>query len=452
MERQGDYLDYGRCEGRQLVPPNPVVLLLTAPSVSSVTSSAFSLLNEHMIGSFCIYCTGSVVSLNAALTENFFLCFLSIEDSQQPNSSTTTEFSPKDATVINQPPIPRHRHFKWWILVSIYTILVLTSQSGATLLGRFYFDSGGNSKWLATLVYSGGFPIFIPYLLFSTSTSSIRNPSNITKRISPMFIKVALVYIFFGVVSCVNNLLYSYGLLYLPVSTYSLICATQLAFNALFSYFLNSLKFTHFILNSLVLLTISAAVLGIQGESPGPSNIPKGKFVVGFLCTLGASALYSLLLSLIQVFFEKFKKNKTFSVAVEMIFFTALVTTSACVVGLFVSGEWRGLKGEMEGFETGRVSYVMTLVWTALLWQVYSISSVGLIYEASSLFSNIISTVCLPVVPLCAVILFHDKMEPMKVVAMLLAIWGFVSYVYEHYLDYLKSKTTRTSATGILAS
>ncbi|KAF9609123.1 hypothetical protein IFM89_013377 [Coptis chinensis] len=358
--------------------------------------------------------------------------------------------SPKDATVINQPSLPRHRHYKWWILVSIYTILVLIGQSGGNLLGRFYFDNGGNSKWLATLVQSGGFPILIPYLLFfSNSTSSIRNPSNITKRISPMFIKLALIYLFFGVASSGDNLLYSYGLLYLPVSTYSLICASQLAFNALFSYFLNSLKFTHFILNSVVLLTISAAVLGIQGESPGPSNIPKGKYIVGFLCTLGASALYSLINSLIQVFFEKFRKKDTFSVVLELIFFSAAISTSVCVVGLFASGEWRGLKGEMEGFKTGRVSYVMTLVWTTLSWQIFSISSLGLIYEASSLFSNVISTVSLPVVPILAVILFHDKMEAMKVVALLLAIWGFVSYVYEHYLDYLKSKTTRASTNSI---
>ncbi|KAB1215779.1 putative purine permease 11 [Morella rubra] len=63
------------------------------------------------------------------------------------------------------------------------------------------------------------------------------------------------------------NLMYSYGLVYLPVSTYSLLCASQLAFNALFSFFLNSQKFTPSILNSVVLVTMSASLLAVNMDS-----------------------------------------------------------------------------------------------------------------------------------------------------------------------------------------
>ena len=94
----------------------------------------------------------------------------------------------------------------------------------------------------------------------------------------------------------------------------------------------------------------------------------------------------------------------------------------------------------MEEFELGKLSYVMTLVWTAVSWQVFAVGSVGLIFKVSSLFANVISTLGLPIVPVLAVVFFHDKMYGVKVVAMLLAIWGFVSYVYQHYLDDLKSK------------
>lgn len=44
-------------------------------------------------------------------------------------------------------------------------------------------------------------------------------------------------------------------------------------------------------------------------------------------------------------------------------------------------------------------------------------------------------------VPVLAVIFFHDKMDRIKIVAMVLAIWGFVSYLYQHYLDDRKAKT-----------
>ncbi|BFG29198.1 hypothetical protein CerSpe_154720 [Prunus speciosa] len=96
-------------------------------------------------------------------------------------------------------------------------------------------------------------------------------------------------------------LLYSLGLSYLPVSTYSLLCASQLAFNALFSFFLNSQKFTPYIFNALVLLTISSVLLVFQGDSDSADAAGvafRGKYATGFVCTVAASASYRLTLSL----------------------------------------------------------------------------------------------------------------------------------------------------------
>ncbi|KAK9936715.1 hypothetical protein M0R45_013543 [Rubus argutus] len=111
--------------------------------------------------------------------------------------------------------------------------------------------------------------------------------------------------------------LYSVGLSYLPVSTYSLICASQLAFNALFSFFFNSQKFTPYIVNSLVILTISSTLLVLQGddETANSKKFSKGKYLIGFFCTVGASAGYALTLSLTQLVFVKHylddRKSKT---------------------------------------------------------------------------------------------------------------------------------------------
>ncbi|KAF8413601.1 hypothetical protein HHK36_001593 [Tetracentron sinense] len=241
------------------------------------------------------------------------------------------------------------------------------------------------------------------------------------------------------------NMMYTYGIFNLPVSTYSLICSTQLAFTALFSFFLNSQKFTPFIINSVVLVTISAILLIVQPNSADTMGTSNKKDAVGFLCTVGASAGYSLLLSLMQLSFQKVLKRETFNVVLEMIIYRSLIATSVSALGLFASGEWKSLAEEMEKFGPGKLSYVMTLVWTAVAWQVCSIGSVGLIFEASSLFSNVITTVALPVIPILAVIFFHDKMDGLKVVSMLLAIWGFVSYIYQHYLDDSKSKAAKAN-------
>lgn len=322
------------------------------------------------------------------------------------------------------------KHWKWWLIVVVNIFFLLAGQTAATLLGRFYYNEGGNSKWTATLVQTAGFPLlFLPLILIPSSPTTTTTPR-------PPIAKIASIYVALGLIIAGDNLMYSYGLLYLPVSTYSLVCATQLAFNAVFSYFLNSQKFSPLILNSVVLLTFSAALLGVSSDSDGSStDIPKGKYALGFVLTLGASATYSLILSLMQLTFQKVLKRETFSVVLEMQICTSIVATCAAVVGLFASGEWKGLTGEMEGFAKGKVSYVMTLVWTGVSWQVASVGVVGLIFVVSSLFSNVISTLALPVVPIFAVIFFHDKMDGVKVVALLIALWGFASYIYQQYID-----------------
>lgn len=324
----------------------------------------------------------------------------------------------------------------------IYTIFVLSGQSVATLLGRLYFEKGGKSKWMATIVQPAGFPILIPfYFFFSSLKIPITDNYLRTKSKSPSTLTLALIYVAFGLLLAANCILFSIGLMYLPVSTYSLLCATQLAFNAFFSFFLNSQKFTPFIVNSLVLLTVSATLLVFHCDDENPAGVSKVKYAIGFLCTIGASVMYGLLLSLTQMAFQGVIKRGSVKAILDFIVYQNLVGTMATLIGLFASKEWKSLPGEMEGFGLGKSSYVLVLVWTAVSWEVFTIGIVGLILEVSSLFSNVISTLSLPIVPVFAVIFFDDKMDGLKVIAMILSVWGFVSYAYQLYLDSFKLKT-----------
>ncbi|KAG9159061.1 hypothetical protein Leryth_020978 [Lithospermum erythrorhizon] len=333
------------------------------------------------------------------------------------------------------------KNYTKWLRVSLYIVFILAGQSSATLLGKLYYDKGGNSKWMATFVQSAGFPILVPLMFF------FQKPKK-TSAVNSSLANLFLLYLFFGIILTGDNLMYSYGLLYLPVSTYSLLCATQLAFNALFSFFLNSQKFTALISNSLVLLTISASLLAVHSESDGTTEISKGKYAIGFLCTIGASATYSLYLSLLEVSFKKVIKMESFRVVLDMQIYPSFVATCGCVVALFASKEWENLGAEMEEYKLGGVSYIMTLVWIAISWQIASVGLLGLIFEVSSLFTNVIGTLGLPIVPVLSVIFFNDKMDGIKVIALLLAIWGFLSYVYQHYLDDIKSKKASSSSHG----
>ncbi|KAH9619640.1 hypothetical protein KSS87_001292, partial [Heliosperma pusillum] len=268
----------------------------------------------------------------------------------------------KNRTRSEIPVLHKLNRCQWWLLVGLNVFFLVAGQTAAVLLGRFYYDQGGSSTFMATLVQTAGFPILFIPLLFLPSSPSSSTPSG---ALSGKYI--CLIYIDLGVT--------------------------------------------------------------------------RSQYVIGFLCTLGASSIYSLLLSLMQLTFEKALKKETFSVVIEMQIYTSIVATLASIVGLFASGQWNTLSGEMHSFHSGKVSYVMTLVWTAVCWQMCSVGVVGLIFLVSSLFSNVISTVALAVGPIASVIAFHDKMNGIKIVAMLQALWGFASYIYQNYID--ESRTTQ---------
>ncbi|KAE9619793.1 putative purine permease, plant [Lupinus albus] len=327
-----------------------------------------------------------------------------------------------------------------YIKIAIFAAFMLLGQSSATLLGRLYYEKGGKSKWLGTLIQIAGFPFLLPY------NCILREPENNLNSHKPSASMLAFVYVSLGLIAALDGFLYSVGLQFLPVSTYSLISSSQLAFNALFSYFLNSLKFTPYIINSLLLLTISSTLLVLQNEpSSGSIHVTKKNYVIGFICTIVASSGYGLLLSLTQLVLRKVLKTESLKVLMDLIMYQCLVASIAILVGLFASGEWKGLKNEVKDYEMGKASYFLTIIFSAIVWQVANIGCTGLIYEVSSVFANAIGILGVPFIPILAVIFFHDKMHGVKAISLVLAVWGFMSYVYQDYLDNLKSTTQKTS-------
>ncbi|KAK8664595.1 hypothetical protein V6N13_084376 [Hibiscus sabdariffa] len=352
---------------------------------------------------------------------------ITVQETEEPTSEEQVTVS------TNSSVVPRTNNYKRWMRIVLLTVLVLAGQATATLLGRLYFEKGGKSQWLVTLMQLSGFPILILYYCLSSLKKPIVAGSGTSPPASAVVL--ALVYVSLGLIVATYCFLYSIGLRYLPLSTYSLISTSQLAFNAFFSFFLNSQKFTPFIVNSLILLTMSSVLLVSNEDSSTHNRVSRGKYVIGFVCTILASAGNGLDLALAQFCFRKVIKTNSLPALMDFVIYQSLVAASAIAVGLLVSGDWKGLKGEMEEYELGKVSYIMVLVWICILWQGFAIGSTALLFEVSSLFANSVTVVALPIIPVLAVIFFSDRMGCVKVVAMLLAIWGFISYVYQHYLD-----------------
>ncbi|KAK8559934.1 hypothetical protein V6N13_016666 [Hibiscus sabdariffa] len=331
-------------------------------------------------------------------------------------------------------------HIIKWLRVVLYAILAISGQTSALLLSRLYYQKGGTSNWVESLTQVIGFPVLLPYYLFHCSTTA---PSDGGAVVKPRLLLLVFTYMYIGLLMAVNSFLYSIGFEYLPVSIVSLVSASQLAFNALFSYFLNSQKFTPFIINSLLLLTISS-VLTVSSNTTaeklyGTSN---GNYALGFICTFSATATYGLMLASEQLVFRKvFDDRQSIKLVMDLTIYPSFVASIVALIGLFVSGDYKLLIPEMDAFELGKASYVITLVSTAVCWQVSIFAGLGLVSELSALFANCIFAVGLPVNMIAAIIVFKDEMDSAKGISMVLAVWGIISYAYQQYLDDCNDET-----------
>ncbi|MCE0482367.1 hypothetical protein HAX54_041055 [Datura stramonium] len=343
--------------------------------------------------------------------------------------------------------------YKKWLEVGIHAFIVLASQSVATILGKLYYDKGGNSSWLVSLTETIGFPILlIPMILnwtpkLDSEEEGNYNCVNNSSSSSSMIMAKLLIYVFLGFLVGGGCSLYSIGLLYLPASTFSLISSSQLAFNVLFSLFMRLEKITPLVANSIVLVTLSSLLLALQPDDESSTNKTSSSahdhhhnYAIGFVCTLIASAGFGLLFSTTDLMFRKVLKRNTLREIMDVIVCQSFFATCLILIGLLASKEWRNLKTEMHNFELGKLTYVMILFWISVCWQLYTYSLLGLIMKLSAVFANVISTLGAPLIPIMSVIIFNDKMSGVKAISIVLAIWGFSSYAYQQYLDELKHK------------
>lgn len=159
----------------------------------------------------------------------------------------------------------------------------------------------------------------------------------------------------------------------------------------------------------------------------------KRKYAICFLCTLAASAGYGLMLSATRLSFEKVFKMESLCLIIEM---TVYESSLANLLVIFASGEWRDLRQEMNRFEFGRRAYVMNLIGPAVSWRWFNrIDFQGVFI--------VLSMLGVPMTPVFSVLFLHEKMTGDKVISMFFAMWGFLSYMYQHYLDDLKSKAEK---------
>eukprot|EP00249_Psilotum_nudum_P036986 c9210_g1_i2 orf=391-1575(+) len=342
----------------------------------------------------------------------------------------TDKYPVQSMSSIHNLPAPSSKLFGknmgFWILLTVSSLLNLLGGSSASLLGRLYFVRGGSRRWLYTWNQTTGFPILIIPLIICYCRKSTRPATSYT---------YLLIYTVIGFLTAFSNLLYSWGLSYLPVSTNSLLGASQLAFNALFSLMLVNNRITFYKLNSIVLITMSAVLLGVHADSDRPTGTTKKQYVVGFITTIAGSALYGLILTLTEIIYKRRAvKNNSFIIVLESQTCISAAATIFAMTGMWINGDFSAVSKEASNFDLGRPLYCLTLIWSAIGWQCFFLGSAGMIFLTSSLMSCVFMTATIPLIPVLAVIFFHDSFSPLKAISMLLSLWGFVSYTYGGYL------------------
>jgi drug/metabolite transporter (DMT)-like permease len=229
------------------------------------------------------------------------------------------------------------------LLIINFLLLIVGSACGPLLL-RAYFLHGGNRKWLSSLLQTAGWPLLLAPL--SASLHSRRRRRSATTA-APLFLmspRLLAATVGVGLMTGLDDLLYAYGLAYLPVSTSSILVSTQLAFTAGFALLLVRQRFTPFSVNAIVLLSAGAAMLGMNAGGDRPAGVTPAQYYAGFGLTLGAAALYGLVLPVMELSQARHAARAgcavTYTLVMEMQVVIGFTATAFSAVGMLLNNDF----------------------------------------------------------------------------------------------------------------
>ncbi|OIV97872.1 hypothetical protein TanjilG_12629 [Lupinus angustifolius] len=236
-----------------------------------------------------------------------------------------------------------------------------------------------------------------------------------------------------GMFSGLNSYLYSTGVATLPVSTSTLVMATQLVFIAIFSFILVRQKFTAYSVNAIVLLSIGLGIMGLHTRGDLPEHESPKQYVLGFVMTIVCAAVGGFIFPMMELMFRKNNQAITYSLMLEIQFIVCFFATLACTFGIIISNDFKAIPVEARDFELGEANYYVVLVVISIVWQIYYMGSMGVTICGSSLLSGIITAMMMPIIEILAIIFYKENFQVEKGVSLVLSLWGFGSYFYGEF-------------------
>ncbi|GMH17376.1 hypothetical protein Nepgr_019217 [Nepenthes gracilis] len=328
-------------------------------------------------------------------------------------------------------------------MLLLNAVLLAVGIGGGPLVMRLYYIHGGKRIWLQAWLETAGFPIMIFPLAaaYFHRRATHPPPAKLFFMSFPLLVASVLI----GILAGSADYLYAYGVKHIPVSTSSLVLATQLAFTAGFAFLLVKQRFTAYSINAVVLLTMGAAVLAMHSSSDRPVNVTNGEYYMGFFMTLASAAMFAAMLPLLELTYKKSKLRIHYALVMEIQSVLSLSATLFCTVGMLINKDFQAMRREAKEYELGEGMYFVVLVCSALVWQCFYLGAAGVINYGSSLLSGIIIAAALPVTEILAVIFYHEKFQQEKGVSLALSLWGFFSYFYGEYKQSTKINKAQTT-------
>jgi drug/metabolite transporter (DMT)-like permease len=229
------------------------------------------------------------------------------------------------------------------LLVATNCVMLALGVTGGQLLSRLYFSKGGHRQWLSGWLQTGGWPLLLPPVAASyvRRRARYRSAPALLTQTQP---RILLAAAGLGLIAGVDNLLYAWGLEFLPVSTSAILISTQLAFTVLFAFLIVRQRLTMATVNAVALLTVGAVVLGLHVSSDRPAGVTRSQYWLGFTLTLGAAVLYGLFLPLVELTYKCAAgggRAVTYALVVELQLVMGFVATAFCTVGMIVNKDFQ---------------------------------------------------------------------------------------------------------------
>ncbi|XP_057470595.1 probable purine permease 4 [Actinidia eriantha] len=314
----------------------------------------------------------------------------------------------------------------YMLLLGINYLCLFVGSVSSTLLSKFYFIHKGSSRWVSTWVQSAGFPLLLPLIYFLFRSTGRRPFTGFTSFLLVMSFTI-------GLLMGLNNLLFSVGTSYLPVSTSSLLLSSQLAFNLVLSAIIVKTKISYQNLNCVVLLTMSSTLLALSSSVDRPPGLTRGKYFIGFFSTIAAGLMFALYLPVME---RVYRRVDCYAMVVEMQLVMEAAATVLATAGMAAAGGgFSDMRREsLEVFDKGPGAYWWAVAGNVVTWQLCFMGTAGMVFLTTSVTGGICMTALMAVNVVGGVVVYGDDFGGVKVVATLLCGWGFCSYVYGMYM------------------